>query len=68
MRTPPSSTHSWAAGTTGIACIRTGRRFIGIEIDAGYFKTACDRIQRELDQLTIPFEVASTPHTQEALL
>jgi DNA modification methylase len=57
------------SGTTAIACIRTGRRFIGIEIDAGYFKTACDRIQRELDQLTIPFEVVpQQPHTQSALI
>lgn len=61
--------HFMGSGTTAIACIRTGRRFIGIEIDAGYFKTACDRIQRELDQLTIPFEVVpQQPHTQDSLI
>lgn len=37
------------SGTTGVACIRTGRKFIGIEIDPTYFKVACDRIQREWD-------------------
>jgi len=37
------------SGTTGIACIRTGRNFIGIERDAAHYKTACDRIAHELD-------------------
>lgn len=32
------------SGTTGVACIQTGRRFIGIEIDEGYFKIAQQRI------------------------
>lgn len=32
------------SGTTGVACMNTGRRFIGIEMDAGYFKIAQDRI------------------------
>jgi site-specific DNA-methyltransferase (adenine-specific) len=35
------------SGTTGVACLRTGRRFVGIEIDAGYYRVACDRIRRE---------------------
>lgn len=38
------------SGTTGIACIRTGRRFIGIEKDPAHFATAVARIQRELSQ------------------
>jgi DNA modification methylase len=38
------------SGTTGIACIRTGRKFIGIEKDAKHFETACERIKRELAQ------------------
>jgi DNA modification methylase len=36
------------SGTTGVACIRTGRRFVGIEIDAGHFANANTRLQREL--------------------
>lgn len=32
------------SGTTGVACVRTGRRFIGIELDQGYFSTAQRRI------------------------
>lgn len=42
--------HYMGSGTTGIACIRTGRRFIGIERDPVHFKTAVDRIKRELAQ------------------
>ena len=38
------------SGTTGIACIRTGRKFIGIEKDARHYATACERIERELAQ------------------
>ena len=34
------------AGTTGVACIRGGRSFIGIEIDREAFDTACERISR----------------------
>lgn len=33
------------SGTTGVACINTGRKFIGIEIDKGYFEIAKTRIQ-----------------------
>lgn len=32
------------SGSTGVACIRTGRRFIGIERDPKYFDVACSRV------------------------
>lgn len=32
------------SGTTGVACANTGRNFIGIEMDAGYFEIARGRI------------------------
>lgn len=32
------------SGSTGVACVQTGRDFIGIERDAGYFETAKQRI------------------------
>jgi len=38
------------SATTGIACIRTGRRFLGIEIDPVYYAIAKHRLTRELDQ------------------
>lgn len=33
------------SGTTGVACVKLGRRFVGIEIDEGYFDIACRRIR-----------------------
>lgn len=38
------------SGTTGVACMRLGRRFIGIEIDRRYFDIACERIENEQRQ------------------
>jgi len=38
------------SGTTGVACIKTGRRFIGIEKDPKYFTAACERIQNAYNQ------------------
>lgn len=37
-------------GATGLACVRTGRRFIGVEINQKYFDAACRRIEAELKQ------------------
>ena len=33
------------SGTTGVACIITNRKFIGIEMDENYYKIAEDRIK-----------------------
>lgn len=33
------------SGTTGVACVNTGRNFIGIEMDEKYFQIAKDRIE-----------------------
>lgn len=37
------------SGTTGVAAVRNGRFFIGMELDPGYFQIAQNRIQREFD-------------------
>ena len=34
------------SGSTGLACLQTGRRFLGIEIDPAHYATACARIER----------------------
>ena len=36
------------SGSTGIACINTNRRFIGIELDEGYFDIAKQRIDEAI--------------------
>ena len=33
------------SGTTGVACVNLGRKFIGIEIEPKYFDIACERIK-----------------------
>lgn len=38
------------SGTTGVACLKTGRKFIGIERDAKHFDTACERISEAESQ------------------
>lgn len=45
------------SGTTGAACVKMGRRFIGIEIDQKYFDGACKRIEdayRQADMFIAP--------------
>jgi site-specific DNA-methyltransferase (adenine-specific) len=46
------------SGTTGVACVKTGRKFIGIEIDPTYFDIACKRIEAATLQLRLPLEDA----------
>lgn len=38
------------SGTTGVACAKMGRRFIGIELDQRYFDIACERIAKAYAQ------------------
>lgn len=33
------------SGSTGVACVKTGRRFIGIEKDDNFFEIAKERIE-----------------------
>lgn len=44
------------SGTTGVACVQTGRNFIGIEIDPTYFAIAERRIAEAQQQLALPLE------------
>jgi site-specific DNA-methyltransferase (adenine-specific)/modification methylase len=38
------------SGTTGVAAVQLGRRFIGVEIDAGYFDIARRRISEAVER------------------
>ncbi len=55
------------SGTTGVACARLGRRFIGVEIEPKYFDIACRRIEEAYRQPRLFAEPAPRA-TQEALL
>jgi len=41
------------SGTTGVACMRTGRNFIGIELDPEYFEIAETRIKNANNEFTL---------------
>lgn len=43
------------SGSTALACFRTGRRFLGCEIDERYFRAAVERLRNEMRQLELPF-------------
>lgn len=50
------------SGTTGVACAKLGKQFIGIEIDESYFEIACRRIHeayRQPDMFVAPPPVAA---------
>lgn len=49
------------SGTTGVACVKLGRKFIGIEIDEGYFEIACERIRKAYAQPDMFIETAKEP-------
>lgn len=55
------------SGTTGVACARLGRRFIGVEIDPGYFDIACRRIEEACRQSRL-FTEPTPRAVQEAML
>jgi site-specific DNA-methyltransferase (adenine-specific) len=55
------------SGTTGVACVRLGRPFIGIEIDERYFDIACRRIADEASRPRM-FVERPAPAKQEVLL
>ena len=43
------------SGATGVACVTSGRKFIGIEIDSEYFEAACRRIEAAQRQQQMEF-------------
>lgn len=55
------------SGTTGVACAKLGRKFIGIEIEPKYFDIACRRIAEAYRQPRLFAEPAPKP-VQEAML
>ena len=54
------------SGTTGVAAVKLGRKFIGIEIEPKYFDIACRRIQAALDAPDM-FVERPAPAKQEAI-
>jgi site-specific DNA-methyltransferase (adenine-specific)/modification methylase len=55
------------SGTTGVACAKLGRRFVGIEIEPRYFDIACRRIEEAYRQPDM-FIAPPAKAVQEVLL
>lgn len=57
------------AGWIAVACIRTGRRFVGCEIEPRYFEIACKRVRQawQLKCSELPFEKPA-PLVQRSLI
>lgn len=54
------------SGTTGVACVNLGRKFIGIELEERYFDIACKRIESAYQQPRLFDEPAPKP-VQESM-
>ncbi len=55
------------SGTTGVACVRLGRRFTGIEIEPRYFDIARRRIEDELKRPRLALE-AEPAHAEQTAM
>lgn len=56
------------SGSTGIACLRNGRRFIGIEREEKYFEVACQRLAAECGQAAPVDVMPARPRRTDAPL
>jgi site-specific DNA-methyltransferase (adenine-specific) len=55
------------SGSTGVAAVRLGRRFIGIEKDARYFEIACERIADAVSRPDMFIAQRAEPAKQQPL-
>lgn len=51
------------SGTTGVACARMGRKFVGVEIEPKYFDIACKRIEHAYAQPRLALDDAAQEQT-----
>jgi DNA modification methylase len=56
------------SGTTGVSCIKEGRKFTGIEIDPDYFDIACERVRKAYEQPDMFIAQPEPKPVQETLL
>jgi site-specific DNA-methyltransferase (adenine-specific) len=55
------------SGTTGVAAVRMGRSFIGIEQNETHFDLACERIEAAMKQADM-FVPSAKPAKQESFV
>jgi len=56
------------SGTTGVAAVRLGRPFVGVELDPKHFDTACRRLERAASRPDMFAAARPAKAQQEALL
>lgn len=56
------------SGTTGVACARQGRKFIGVERDPEYFEIACERIRKAYEQPDMFVAPAAKANSEQVAL
>lgn len=56
------------SGTTGVACVQLGRKFIGIEREPSYFDIACRRIGDELKRPRLALDAPPPQPKQESFI
>ena len=56
------------SGTTGVACVKLGRKFIGIELNEQYFDIACERIRKAYAQPDFFVSAPQQKPVQESML
>lgn len=56
------------SGTTGVAAVMMGRRFIGIELDATHFATACKRVEEATRQADLFIQAPTKGNDQQLSL
>lgn len=55
------------SGSTGVACVNTGRNFIGMELDPGYFEIAKQRIEEAQAQARLAWNTRAPIMSAEEL-
>lgn len=50
------------SGTTPVACIKSDRKFLGFEIDEGWYKASCRRVRESETPLFAPIDSISSPN------
>lgn len=55
------------SGTTGVACVKLGRKFIGIELNEQYFDIACERIRKAYAQPDMFINAPAPKPVQETM-
>jgi len=56
------------SGTTGVACVKLGRRFIGIEMEERFFDLSCRRIEAAHRQADLFVPALKKKDAQASLL